>query len=69
MTDGQKSTDAYARWAKSDEGVQCLNGETLGLPKPQYVYLRNRLWLAFQAGVIAGGVTENPGLAKETGRD
>jgi len=42
------SGDHWPRWIRSDEGKRCAQGTATG------IYLENRLWHAFIAGLAAG---------------
>ena len=51
----------WDKWAESPEGKRCLNaGTLLDHTKGYDVFLKNRLWLAFLAGVVAGTEEDAP---------
>lgn len=45
--DGHEAAAAWEEWKKTTEAEQCLDGQTSG------VFLHNRLWRAFMAGIKA----------------
>ena len=46
--------DPWLNWLASDEGKRCADAQTLLTGREPGMFLRNRLWWAFQAGFIAG---------------
>lgn len=45
--------DAWNKWLESEQGQKAADGDTLELSGQGNMYLVNRLWWAFQAGLKA----------------
>ena len=57
----QKIQQSWNRWLFTDDGINSAKIENL--PRDTNWYLKNRLWLAFQAGVKAAQSAAAPNIA------
>ena len=58
-------TESYNQWSESDAGKAATNAETIGAPKENEQYLRNRLWKAYMAGHASGRKCEYRRIMKK----
>lgn len=61
----QQASRSWLEWIESENGKQCADATSLGIPPDKAEYLKNRLWHAFTAGMLCQEVTS---VGKEGGQ-